>query len=201
MRIKLMVVMVLLLALPFGLFFATSGVEANQVQSDEVVVTPILRDFDDGQPFPEEIGALPWTDFAVHGTAWVRENAGQFSMFKPYGWGTAAKVKASGYQWVHIAIPYTTYLEDVAQKVRYVEFCAVSTNGAATKPVKMDVWANTVKISSTPISWPADNARHCFGVTYSPGVWYQDLGVSVQLYFANTTDKITLYKAWLQTEK
>lgn len=201
MKIKLLIIIVLLLALPIGVFYTTSGAEANQVQNDEVVVTPILRDYDDDKPFPEELGATPWTDFAVHGTAWIRELPAQFSSFQAKGWGTVAKVKAAGYQWVHIPIPYATYLEDVAQKVRYVEFCAQSSNGAATKPVKLDIWAHNVRISSTSISWPADNAIHCFGVNYSPGVWKQDIGVSVSLYFANTTDKITLYKAWLQTER
>lgn len=199
MRIKLMVVMVLLLALPFGLFFATGGVEANQVQSDEVEVIPILRDYD--ETIEADRGATPRSDFAVHGSSWARESPSMFSSFKVMGWGTAAKVKAAGYQWVHISIPYLTYIEDIPQYVRYVEFCAASTNGASTKPVKLDVWAHTTRISSTAISWPADNGIHCYGVTYNPAVWKQDIGVSVQLYFANSTDKITLYKAWLQTQE
>jgi hypothetical protein len=163
MKIKLLVVMILLLALPFGLFFATGGVEANTVQSDDVEVIPILRDYD--ETIETDRGATPRSDFAVHGSGWARENPGQFSSFKVMGWGTTAKVKAAGYQWIHMAIPYLTYIEDVAQKVRYVEFCAASTNGASTKPVKLDVWAHGTRVSSTAIAWPADNAIHCFGVT------------------------------------
>jgi hypothetical protein len=145
--------------------------------------------------------AAPWTDISVHGTMWTPELRGKFSMFRPLGWGTATKVKAAGNQWLHIPIPYITYLEDVAQKVRFVQFCAQSSNGSATKPTALHLWANGTRFYAGAVTWPADNAYHCAGVSFSPGVWKEDLGVSVSLHYANAVDSITLYKAWAQFER
>ena len=134
------------------------------------------------------------------GTAWVPELRTKFSQWKPFGWGTQAKVKAAGvgYQWVHIPLTYMSYFDGTPTKLTYVEFCAKSSNGALTKPVTMDVWDNEVRIHSDPITWPADNAFHCWGYDFGAGAWHSGVGISVQLYFANTTDTITLYKAWAE---
>jgi hypothetical protein len=147
------------------------------------------------------VAATPWTDIAVHGTMWNPELRGKFSLFKPLGWGTATKVKAAGNQWVHIPIPYITYLEDVAQKIRYVEFCAQSSAGSTTKPTALHLWAGSKRFYAGAISWPANNNYNCSGASFSPGVWKEDLGVSVLLHYENTTDSITLYKAWAQFER
>jgi hypothetical protein len=139
-------------------------------------------------------------DFTTHGTAWVREKPSKFKTFKYYGWGTVAKVKAAGVgdQWVHIAVPFPSRMANSLMNIKYVEFCAQSTNGASTKPTRMDLWDYTGRFLSKSISWPADNSAHCFGYTYSSPSFHQDLGISVLLHFANTTDKITLDKAWVR---
>jgi hypothetical protein len=49
------------------------------------------------------------------------------------------------------------------------------------------------------IAWWADNDVHCWDHIFSPTEWHQELGISVQLKFANATDTITLLKAWVQT--
>lgn len=138
-------------------------------------------------------------DFTNHGTAWVPENRASFLAFIPRGWGSATRVKAAGSQWVHIPIPYPTLMAGSLMYIKYVEFCAKSSNGASTKPIQMDLWeAGGTKFYSGAVSWPADNAYHCVGHTFSPATWRQDLGISVLLSYANTTDVITLYKAWVR---
>jgi hypothetical protein len=141
------------------------------------------------------------TDLAIQGTMWQPQTRGSFSLWQPLGWGTATRLKANkpADQWVHIGVPLLTYIESKAQKVLYVEFCATSSNGAATKPTRMDVWDNDKSIGSYTVTWPADNAYHCFGHNYGAGAWRSTLGISVQLHFANSTDTITLHKAWVHT--
>jgi hypothetical protein len=168
-----------------------------------VVVTTYVFPYGE-KPFDRSkigVTAVPWTDIAVHGTMWNAENRGQFSALKTFGWGTYTKAKAVGTQWVHIAIPYVTYLEDIAQKVRYVEFCAQSSAGATTKPSRLDIWGGATRFYTGAIVWPANNNRNCVGTFFTPGVWKEDLGISVQLNYANTADTITLYKAWASFEQ
>jgi len=144
----------------------------------------------DGRPAP-----LNSSDVAVHGTGWVPQSRAGFSVWRPYGWGTATKSKAVANRWVHIPLVYPTYLVDIGQKLYYVEFCAQSTNGARTKPIQMDVWGGTTRIYTGAVVWPADNDSHCVGQSFS--TWYEDVGLSVLLKFGNTADTITLYKAWV----
>lgn len=138
------------------------------------------------------------TDIALQGTMWQPERPKQFKNWFTRGWGTELKRKptASADQWVHIGVPLLTYLEDRPQKVTYVEFCAASSNGAATKPTEMDLWDNDQLIGTYSITWPADNAYHCFGHNFGAGNWRSALGVTVLLHFANANDLIVLYKAW-----
>lgn len=140
------------------------------------------------------------SDLAVQGTAWVAETPGQLALFRHYGWGTAVRRKSTGAsdQWVHIPFAMFTFLEDRGQKLKFVEFCAQSTNGAATKPTRIDLWGNKSSFLSQAIAWPATNAYHCSQVTLTP-VWKESFGISVRLHFANATDTITLFKAWVQT--
>jgi hypothetical protein len=197
---KIIIAFLLVLPLLLGSIYISRG--ETEVQAQEPNVTTITYEFDENAPqLPRSPGALPWTDIAVHGTNWVAETRYQLSMFKPWGWGTAAKAKAAGDQWVHISVPYITYLEDKAQMIRYVEFCAKSTNGAASKPTDFHLWAHNTRFYTGTITWPANNNINCHGVTFNPGVWKQDLGISVRLHFANNSDAITLYKAWVQTEE
>ena len=191
---------ILFILLLFGLLF--NGIAAENsvlaqthpvIAEDQVVVyTPNEGD----GPVPSAITGN--TDLVHQGTAWVAEKRAQFSIFKPYGWGTEAKVKAASDQWVHIAVPYISILDGTGLKLQYAEICGKSSNGAATKPTKIDLWVNALRIGSYAISWPADNAYHCAGVTFGTPTWRDSVGISVLLHFANTTDKITLNKAWVR---
>jgi hypothetical protein len=135
------------------------------------------------------------TDIAIHGTAWRPEQQANFSMWSPRGWGTEVKAKAAGWKWVHAPVASLPVINGIAQNLVYVEFCAASSNGASTKPTRMDVYDLDVKILQQALSWWSDNALHCTGKNFTPA-WHQELGISVLLYFANTSDMITLYKAW-----
>jgi len=139
------------------------------------------------------------TDVAIQGTMWRPEWPRRFSLFKVMGWGVETKhKKTGGDEWVHIAVPLITRLENRMQKIRKVEFCARSTNGKATRPIRMDLWANNKVFKSQAIAWPADNKYHCAAVTFKTPVWKPALGVTVLLHYANPTDKIILYKAWVE---
>ncbi len=136
------------------------------------------------------------SDIAVHGTAWVPQKASNFSLWQPLGWGTAARAKYATDLWVHIPLNYPTYINGVAQRLLYVEFCAASSNSAISKPKSMDVWSNITKISTQTITWTAgNNVKQCVGQIFSK--WYEDVGISVLLHYGNTTDTITLLKAWV----
>ncbi len=194
MKLRLIATLILVLLLPFGLSFMTTGAEANPEMQEPEVTSGV---YDGVEPIPYERGAI-FTDYAIHGTAWVRQNPGQFSMFKAMGWGIEAKAKAASDQWVHIPIPFTTVINGVPQKVSHIEFCAKSSHGAITKPTLFHVRTSQTLATWTNISWPADNNYHCYWINIAP-TWYEDIGISVVLHFANATDKITLYKAWLRT--
>jgi hypothetical protein len=113
------------------------------------------------------------------------------------GWGAIAKAKtAAGQYWIHIPVPYPTRIANSLMKIKFVEFCAQSTNGANTKPVRMDLWEYNGMFASVNINWWADNNKHCFTYTLPTPAFHQGMGISVLLKFANTTDRITLYKAW-----
>jgi hypothetical protein len=139
-----------------------------------------------------------YSDLVNYGTAWVPQSRNSFARFRPMGWGMEAKVKPVGVgnQWVHIPIPFMSVEEESPVLIEYVEFCAMSSNGAATMPTDFDLWSDGGRFESQAVTWPADNGRHCIGITLSPPVWQDSLGVSVSLHFANTADQITLYKAW-----
>jgi hypothetical protein len=138
-------------------------------------------------------------DFTQYGTAWIPEIRAQYGWIAPRGWGLQAKAKTTGYKWMHIPIPYPTVIASSAMKIKYVEFCLQSNNGASTYPVHVDYYADTGSVwYHQNISWPADNNEHCIGYTPAVPVWQQSLGISLQLYFPNTTDMITLYKAWVR---
>ncbi len=137
-------------------------------------------------------------DFTTHGTAWVAELPTQFDIFRPNGWGISVSSKNAGQFWVHIPVPYPSRIADTLVKIQYVEFCAQSTNGGFSKPVTMDLWEFPGRIATIPVTWAANNNKQCFGYTFSPPVWAQDLGISLQLKFTNPAHKITLYKAWVR---
>ena len=165
-----------------------------------VLGVPAIQAAPLGQPeaSANTVAAAGDYDFTTHGTAWVRQVPGEFILFRPLGWGIEARAKAAGSKWVHIPVPFPSRIANSLMKIKFVEFCAQSTNGAISKPTRMDLWDYNGRFGSVNISWPADNAKHCYTYTFGSPAFHQDLGVSVLLYFANTTDKITLYKAWVR---
>jgi hypothetical protein len=160
---------------------------------------PILA----GADTPEQRATSGFSDLVNFGTGWVPQLKGAFgNKWKPYGWGIEASVKparAPGYQWVHIPIPYMSVIESTAVKLDLVQFCARSSNGAATKPTDVHVWvdsnAGATRIAAQSITWANNNDKQCITVNLADA-WYASLSLSVQLYFANSNDVITLYKAW-----
>lgn len=183
MNYRIITSLFLLLPLLFGNNPAPQAAPANQDATP-----PVVKE-----------AAGPYTDVTIHGNMWQAERRYNFLTFSPKGWGTYTKLKAAGYEWVQISVPIMSQMESRWQYVTYAEFCAKSSNGAVTKPVTLTVYNAGTMQSTQSISWPADNAMHCIGHTYSPSVWFQDLGISVNLYFANSTDVITMYKAWAQS--
>ena len=151
---------------------------------------------------PDTRASEGYSDLVGYGTSWVPQSRSKFSAWRPMGWGIEAKVKAAGVgdQWVHIPIPFMSVEEGTGMKVAYVEFCAQSSNGAATKPVRMHLRSEGGAVGifgDQAVVWAANNNRQCFGINLSPPVWKESLGVSVLVHFANTSDMITLYKAWV----
>lgn len=138
-------------------------------------------------------------DFVNYGTAWVPEIRGQFNWFVPKGWGTQVKSKTTGGKWVHIPIPMASRISDTMMKVKDIEFCAKSTNGAAgTGPAHIDIYSDAGVKWHSNIAWWADNNYHCWHYFVGTPLWLESVGFSVSLNFANTSDMITLYKAWIR---
>jgi hypothetical protein len=139
-------------------------------------------------------------DFATFGTEWQPQIRGQFTWFVPRDWGTQAKAAGGTDRWVHIAIPFATYIAGTPMKIKHIEFCAQSTNGAGgTKPVYVKGYSDTGNYwlaANTSGTW-TDNALHCWFFDDPAPSFFPNLGLSVQLHFANTGDMITLYKAWV----
>jgi hypothetical protein len=139
-----------------------------------------------------------FSDIPAHGTAWVPEKKGQFKTFRPYGWGTMIKAKTVGDKWIHLPLVFPVYLDATPLKVNMVEFCAQPSAVGTAYPVRMDVWADTVKVYTTNITWWSDSSYHCYNYVWSTSTWYQDLGLSILLRFTNTSDYITMYKGWVR---
>lgn len=154
---------------------------------------------------PDTRASEGYSDLVAYGTSWVPEVRNHFAQWKPFGWGIQAKLKAAQaptYEWVHIPIPYMSVAEGTAVKLDLVEFCAKSSNGAATKPTDIHLWEENVTTGGSTrfytgaVTWAPNNNTQCWSVDINPNVWKQSLGISVRLYFANGNDTITLMKAW-----
>lgn len=145
-------------------------------------------------PTARAVGTITLTS---QGTSWVPEVRSKFSRWRPVGWGVQAKVKAAGVgdQWVHIEVPTAPFVNGYVTGVYSVQFCAQSSNGAQTRPIRVDLWDGTTRFRSEPVTWWADNAAHCWVIEISPAHWMATVGVSVLLHFANTADQITLQSA------
>jgi hypothetical protein len=140
------------------------------------------------------------TDVVAHGSAWVPQLRNRFSRWWQLGWGTEVRSKAVAVgqdQWVHISIPFTARISDTRLRVERVEFCAKSSNGAQTRPVRVDVWSEYYgQLASQTVNWAPNSNVQCPVVVFNPPADAESLGVSVLLHFANNSDVITLQKAW-----
>jgi len=161
---------------------------------------PLLAAADD--PAVEPRASEGYSDLVAYGNAWVPEMRNHYQQWKWFGWGIQARLKAArapGYEWVHIPIPYMSVEEGTAVKLDLVEFCMRSTNGAATHPVQVDLWADlgnhATRFYTGAVTWTANNDKQCVQVNIVD-TWYQSLGISVRIYFANADDTVFLYKAW-----
>ena len=140
-------------------------------------------------------------DFATFGTEWQPEVRGQFTWFVPRDWGTQVKATGGTDRWVHIAIPFATYIAGTPMKISHIEFCAKTSNAAGgTKPTEVTATSDTGNTwlggPSIGHKWP-DNALHCWYFDDPTPSFFPNLGLNVKLHFANTGDMITLYKAWV----
>jgi hypothetical protein len=184
------------LVLSFLVLCLVVGSSAVLLAAD--TASPVVGDDSDA-----ERTVTGFTDLVAYGTAWVPQQRWRFSRWRPMGWGTEARAKAAHVgvdQWVHIPLPLVTVHDSTNMKIYSVEFCAKSSNGAQTYPVRWDVWADDGRFHSAPINWAPNNNRQCIHHVFNPTVWKESLGISVLLHFANHTDVITLYKAWVDVE-
>lgn len=134
---------------------------------------------------------------AVQGTNWVAERPGRFLRWRPYAWGVMTRAKAAGQQWVHIAVPTTTVIDDTALSVFHVEFCATTTQPTKSAPVAVHLWADNNVIHTENISWPNTTSKHCHQIDFAPATWFESVGISVLVKYANDRNKVTLNRAWI----
>jgi hypothetical protein len=134
---------------------------------------------------------------AVQGTNWVAERPARFLRWRPYAWGVMTRAKAAGQQWVHIAVPTTTYIDDSALSVFHVEFCATATQPTKTAPVAVHLWADDTRIYTESIVWPDTTSEYCHQIDFAPATWFESVGISVLVNYANDRNKVTLNKAWI----
>ena len=138
-------------------------------------------------------------DIGLPGTSWLPELRAKFRQWKPVAWGTQVKVKPAGVgdQWVHMPVAIMHREAGTELEPDWVTICAQSSAGARTMPIQLDLWAvnytsSGTLISSTPVSWPADNAYHCVSVEPPDNNGAMALDISLLIHFANTTDQVTL---------
>jgi hypothetical protein len=181
---------------------AALGAPAEVQESEDVEEISVFV-YTPGVDDPPELLAITGAvDLVTQGTGWVQERKFKYSKWKHYGWGTLAQTyKTPRDEWVHLPVTYATRIDNTfPMKVEYVEFCAQSTNGTVTKPVTLHVRNQATLMGSKAIAWPADNAYHCAGMSFSPNKYGESLGISVKLHFENNADQITLYKGWVRLQ-
>jgi len=198
MKYKGLIVLFLMLPLvvgsvPIGL--AAPGTQ-GEVSSDIIfssserdsIKSPMLE-------YPE----APFMDVTVQGTGWRSQNRDKFSMFKIKAWGTKTQLKVPGDTWVHIPITHLPNFGTIPNKISQVNFCAASSNWGNTKPIKIELWFERIRIYNESIIWvpdPATDPLRCHTVSLSPKITPFWLGISVKLHFHNASDVIKLYGAW-----
>lgn len=172
-----------------------------QVKNNEAEVQVETGIYTPGEGEPLSAAAIGAVDSVMQGTGWVRQRAAKFKGWRPWGWGTTSKIKsAPSYEWVHLPVPLITRADGALMKISKAEFCARSTNGAQVKPVRLHLRSNYNLFGNVGIIWPNDTAIHCAWINFNPPVWKESLGISVQVYYGNTTDSLTLLKGWARTQ-
>jgi len=137
------------------------------------------------------------THMAVQGTDWVAERPAKFRRWKTYAWGVETKRVKAGQEWVHIAIPTPTYIDNSQLKVFHIEFCAIATKPLKSGPKAVHIWANQARIHAESITWPDTTKEHCHIIDFSPPKWMESVGISVLVDYANRNNKVTMTKAWI----
>lgn len=176
---------IILAATVFALAFATGGISTAGAQEDG------------GVDADTPMAITGQTHIAVQGTAWVAERPGRFLRWRPYAWGVMTRAKEATQQWVHIAIPTPTYIDDTPLKVFHIEFCAKTTQPTKSAPVAVHIWDNTTRVYTETIVWPDTKAEYCHKIDFAPARWMESVGVSVLVKYANDRNKVTLNKAWV----
>ncbi len=200
---KYRILLIVFLLIPF--VFMSSNTSLAAPVAEEVTVTSFTYPIDSP---PMELVALRSAratnsvEMEEHGTMWQPQFRGHFK-WAVKGWGTdtqAGDSYGNTYQWVHIGITYPYKIGGTTYKVSEVVFCANSNNPSQSKPTKVDLWGyyhpNNVRFHTENITWPNDTSIVCHSMVFSPAQQYADLGVSVLIKYANTTDVVTLDMAW-----
>ena len=195
---KIFLMLALIVTLISSSVALSAPAQVNNTESEIQVESGIYTPSEEELMSPATINAV---DAVMQGTGWERERSGKFRVWTRYGWGTKGKVKvAPSYERVHWAVPLITRADGTLMKVERAEFCAKSSNGALVRPVRLHLRSNYNLFGNVAVTWPNDNLYHCAWITFNPPVWKESLGISVKLYFGNTTDSIVLLKGWARTQ-
>lgn len=139
------------------------------------------------------------THMAVQGTAWVAERPNKFRRWVTFAWGVETRAEKKTNQWVHIAVPTPTNIDNAYRHVSHIEFCAWTENPTLTAPKKVHIWSNKDRVYTQDITWPNKTGQHCHKIDFAPSKWMESVGISVLIGYANRRDKVTLSKAWIVT--
>ena len=122
--------------------------------------------YEEGNPpeFLDSEGAVPRSDWTIHGTMWQPQFWSHVNK-GAYGWGSVMSNKnaAGGYEWVHISVPYPTYINDVPQYIKYIEFCAQADYPTRTKPTKIDLCERDTLICLNSDLLAKQHSKHLLG--------------------------------------
>ena len=134
---------------------------------------------------------------AVQGTAWVAERPAKLDTWKHWAWGTRMSPKKASDQWVHIAVPTPTVLDDGTLVVERVTFCAKAFQPTKSKPVAIHLWDDKVRVHTETIAWPNTTDKACHTVTFTPEKYFSVVGVSVLVHFESQLHRVELNRAWI----
>jgi len=200
MKKSILIALIVLIPLVIG---SVPLVRATDLQPPSVTPTEIsvAHSPDEGVP-PELLNPdLGFVDTAFNGLFWMPEKEGKFSKIKhraSYG-GTRLRVNTPGDYWVDLPLSFDTYIDGIARKISFVEFCGQTTNYNKVFPIYWLFWDEAYNFDGVNIIWASNNNVNCSSRTFSPAVWKQSLAISVLVRFKNTSDYFTFRKAWLKT--